>query len=164
MFFEVETFRFHNAFTAKSSKRKEQQKGKKITSLVTFPLAAATARSNSPTLATSTSRDGESSQTGSEGDEGGQKWTSRTRRTRRTSTASSRRSITGIDDEGEADEEEDFDRLLVTSNDSHMRLYNTKGRFVEAKYSGHENTSLSFPFLLLLLALSQRDRLEREPQ
>jgi hypothetical protein len=39
MFFEVETFRFHNIFTAKSSKRKDQ-KGKKITSLVMFPLGA----------------------------------------------------------------------------------------------------------------------------
>ncbi|GAA5822134.1 hypothetical protein JCM5353_006242 [Sporobolomyces roseus] len=83
MFFEVETFKYHNVFTAKSSKRKDQ-KGKKITSLCTFPLNY-------------------------------------------TNPA--------------AVEGEDGDRLLVTSNDSHMRLYNTKGRFVEAKYSGHENTS-----------------------
>jgi len=83
MFFEVETFKYHNVFTAKSSKRKDQ-KGKKITSLCTFPLDF-------------------------------------------TNPA--------------AVEGEDGDRLLVTSNDSHMRLYNTKGRFVEAKYSGHENTS-----------------------
>ncbi|GAA6060853.1 hypothetical protein JCM10212_006233 [Sporobolomyces blumeae] len=92
LFFEVETFRYHDRFTAKSSRRKDP-KGKKITSLVAFPLASASA-----------------------------------------STASA------LSDEAE-NESVGADRLLVTSNDSHMRLYNTKGRFVEAKYSGHENTS-----------------------
>lgn len=34
-----------------------------------------------------------------------------------------------------------FDHLLVTSNDSRLRLYNTHDKSLEAKYSGHENAS-----------------------
>jgi len=98
MFFEVETFKYQNVFTAKSSKRKDQ-KGKKITSLCTFPLDF-----------TNPAADGE-----------------------------------------------DGDRLLVTSNDSHMRLYNTKGRFVEAKYSGHENTSYVPYFSIIYLGCEGTD-------
>ncbi|SCZ97886.1 BZ3500_MvSof-1268-A1-R1_Chr3-3g06434 [Microbotryum saponariae] len=33
------------------------------------------------------------------------------------------------------------ERLLVTSNDSRIRLYHTNDKAVEAKYAGHENTS-----------------------
>ncbi|BGP20645.1 hypothetical protein JCM10213v2_008808 [Rhodosporidiobolus nylandii] len=33
------------------------------------------------------------------------------------------------------------DRLLVTTNDSRMRLYHTLDKVVETKYAGHENTS-----------------------
>ncbi|SCV74711.1 BQ2448_7740 [Microbotryum intermedium] len=33
------------------------------------------------------------------------------------------------------------ERLLVTSNDSRIRLYHTSDKAVEAKYAGHENTS-----------------------
>ncbi|GAA6011196.1 hypothetical protein JCM10207_005535 [Rhodosporidiobolus poonsookiae] len=33
------------------------------------------------------------------------------------------------------------ERLLVTTNDSRMRLYNTDDKTVETKYAGHENTS-----------------------
>jgi len=99
MFFEVETFRFHNIFTAKSSKRKAEQKGKKITSLCTFPLGAFNSEDSMTT----------------DDDALGRKI--------------SRQAA------------EEYDRLLVTSNDSHVRLYNTKGKFIEAKYSGHENTS-----------------------
>lgn len=33
------------------------------------------------------------------------------------------------------------DRLLVTTNDSRMRLYHASDKIVEAKYAGHENTS-----------------------
>lgn len=110
MFFEVETFRFHNIFTAKSSKRKAEQKGKKITSLVTFPLGSLTSSSSGVGGDVSTTTD-EDEGTGS---------------LRRVRTRQLR---------------EESDRLLCTSNDSHIRLYNTKGRFIEAKYSGHENTS-----------------------
>ncbi|GAA5975698.1 hypothetical protein JCM21900_005554 [Sporobolomyces salmonicolor] len=75
MFFEVETFRYHAQFAAKSTRGKNS-KGKKITSLCPFPLPS----------------------TGGE-------------------------------------------RLLVTSNDSRMRLYHTMDKMVEVKYAGHENTS-----------------------
>ncbi|GAA5967531.1 hypothetical protein JCM3765_007384, partial [Sporobolomyces pararoseus] len=109
MFFEVETFRFHNIFTAKSSKRKAEQKGKKITSLVTFPLGSFNPSSSIDANTTTTDDD--------EDNEGSLKRV-RTRQLR-----------------------EECDRLLCTSNDSHIRLYNTKGRYIEAKYSGHENTS-----------------------
>lgn len=34
------------------------------------------------------------------------------------------------------------ERLLVTSNDSRMRLYHIAEKAVEMKYAGHENTSL----------------------
>lgn len=33
------------------------------------------------------------------------------------------------------------DRLLITSNDSRVRLYHLADKSMEAKYSGHENTS-----------------------
>ncbi|GAA5943380.1 WD40 repeat domain-containing protein [Sporobolomyces koalae] len=99
MFFEVETFRFYDVFTAKSSKRKEH-KGKKITSLVMFPLDEASCDDHE-------SNDNH-----------------------------------GLEHQPDTRVSESLsERLLVTSNDSHMRLYNTKGRFIEAKYSGHENTS-----------------------
>ncbi|GAA5853934.1 hypothetical protein JCM8547_008162 [Rhodosporidiobolus lusitaniae] len=75
MFFEVETFRYHSQFAAKSSRGKNS-KGKKVTSLCAFP--------------------------------------------RQTSAG---------------------ERLLVTTNDSRIRLYHTKERVVETKYAGHENTS-----------------------
>lgn len=76
MFFEVETFRYHASFAAKSSRGKNSHKGRKITSMVPFP--------------------GPSS--------GGQ-------------------------------------RLLVTSNDSRIRLYQISEKRIEAKYQGHENAS-----------------------
>jgi hypothetical protein len=75
MFFEVETFRYHAQFAAKSTRGKNS-KGRKVTSLVPFPLPSS----------------------------GGE-------------------------------------RLLVTSNDSRMRLYHVSDKNVEAKYAGHENTS-----------------------
>ncbi|ORY82893.1 hypothetical protein BCR35DRAFT_331266 [Leucosporidium creatinivorum] len=75
MFFEVETFRYHCQFAAKSTRGKNS-KGRKVTSLVPFPLPSS----------------------------GGE-------------------------------------RLLVTSNDSRMRLYHVADKNVEAKYAGHENTS-----------------------
>lgn len=75
MFFEVETFRYHASFAAKSSRGKNS-KGRKITSMVPFP--------------------GPSS--------GGQ-------------------------------------RLLVTSNDSRIRLYQISEKRIESKFWGHENAS-----------------------
>lgn len=75
IFLEVETFRFHSMFSAKSTRGKNV-KGKKVTSLCPFPLPSCTG-----------------------------------------------------------------DRLLVTTNDSRMRLYHVSDKIVEAKYAGHENTS-----------------------
>lgn len=74
IFLEVETFRFHSMFAAKSTRGKNV-KGKKVTSLCAFPLPSST------------------------------------------------------------------ERLLVTTNDSRMRLYHASDKIVEAKYAGHENTS-----------------------
>ncbi|GJN94192.1 hypothetical protein Rhopal_007266-T1 [Rhodotorula paludigena] len=75
MFFEVETFRYHAQFAAKSSRGKNS-KGKKVTSLTPFPLPSSTG-----------------------------------------------------------------ERLLVTTNDSRLRLYHTADKILETKYAGHENTS-----------------------
>ncbi|GAA5982767.1 hypothetical protein JCM10908_006777 [Rhodotorula pacifica] len=75
IFLEVENFRFHSMFAAKSSRGKNV-KGKKVTSLCPFPLPSTTG-----------------------------------------------------------------ERLLVTTNDSRMRLYHASDKMVEAKYAGHENTS-----------------------
>ncbi|GAA5871441.1 hypothetical protein JCM3774_005601 [Rhodotorula dairenensis] len=75
IFLEVENFRFHSMFAAKSTRGKNV-KGKKVTSLCPFPLPSTTG-----------------------------------------------------------------DRLLVTTNDSRMRLYHASDKIVEAKYAGHENTS-----------------------
>jgi hypothetical protein len=73
---EVENFRFHSMFAAKSTRGGKNIKGKKVTSLCPFPLPSTTG-----------------------------------------------------------------DRLLVTTNDSRMRLYHASDKIVEAKYAGHENTS-----------------------
>ncbi|KAK4051569.1 hypothetical protein OIV83_002709 [Microbotryomycetes sp. JL201] len=75
MFFEVETFRYHSQFAAKSTRGKNA-KGRKVTSMTPFPIPSSAG-----------------------------------------------------------------ERLLVTSNDSRMRLYHLIDKVVEAKYSGHENTS-----------------------
>lgn len=75
MLFEVETFRYHSQFSARSSRGKNS-KGRKITSMVPFPLPSSSG-----------------------------------------------------------------ERLLITSNDSRIRLYNTSDKTVETKYAGHENTS-----------------------
>ncbi|KAM0789769.1 hypothetical protein ACM66B_006622 [Microbotryomycetes sp. NB124-2] len=75
MFFEVETFRYHSQFAAKSTRGKNA-KGRKVTSMTAFPTPSSAG-----------------------------------------------------------------ERLLVTSNDSRMRLYHLIDKVVEAKYSGHENTS-----------------------
>ncbi|KWU45231.1 hypothetical protein RHOSPDRAFT_33176 [Rhodotorula sp. JG-1b] len=76
IFLEVENFRFHSMFAAKSTRGGKNVKGKKVTSLCPFPLPSTTG-----------------------------------------------------------------DRLLVTTNDSRMRLYHASDKIVEAKYAGHENTS-----------------------
>jgi hypothetical protein len=75
MFFEVDTFRYHSQFAAKSTRGKNS-KGKKVTALCAFPLPTSMG-----------------------------------------------------------------ERLLVTTNDSRMRLYHTSDKVVETKYAGHENTS-----------------------
>lgn len=77
MMFEVETFRYHSQFIAKSTRGKNSR-GKKITSIVPFPI--------------------NSSAGGAE-------------------------------------------KLLVTSNDSRIRLFQVSDKSLEAKYAGHENTS-----------------------
>ncbi|KAK4056393.1 hypothetical protein OIO90_002536 [Microbotryomycetes sp. JL221] len=75
MFFEVETFRYHSQFAAKSARGKNS-KGRKVTSMTPFPVPSSAG-----------------------------------------------------------------ERLLVTSNDSRMRLYHLNDKAVEAKFQGHENTS-----------------------
>lgn len=75
IFFEVETFRYHAQIAAKSTRGKNS-KGRKVTSMTSFPLPSSSG-----------------------------------------------------------------ERLLITSNDSRMRMYALSDRNLEAKYSGHENTS-----------------------
>ncbi|KAI5479504.1 WD repeat protein 44 [Pseudohyphozyma bogoriensis] len=75
MFFDVDSFRYHAQFAAKSTRGKNS-KGRKITSMISLPVPSS----------------------------GGE-------------------------------------RLLVTSNDSRMRLYHIADKAVEMKYAGHENTS-----------------------